>query len=342
MDFRDVVGIVPHGAGIDVYWERLNEFETAPRSRLMRTTVSPDGTSRLSRVLIAELDEYEWGSRVDGEGSNVQAIWKNPDVIVASPVVNGALKYPEGKYVSFGDYADLICHASECAVVYTVAGTQRATFLDADSNVIGSVTLPDGFHPLSVSFSEQGLFFVRHQLKQLRAALVRRDGSVLYDIAIADADPAAFEAGPVAIAENGNQHVVAFVDYAPEPVEVHAVTISGDGTMSERVRLLQAAPSIFDHPSNVFSLSLAWNGTIYALGYVSGGSFLRRYDSAFHPLDAEPQRASDGAAASVHAGGEKFVIAWSAAKPYLTILSPNGQMTPKLELDPMPRRRAVR
>lgn len=342
IDFRDVVGIVPHGAGTDVYWERTNEFETPTRSRLMKTTVSPDGTSRLSRVLIKELDEYEGGSRVDGEGTNVQAIWKDPDNIVASPVVNGALKYPEGKYVSFGNYANLICHASECAVIYTVGSTQRATFLDADSNVAGSVTLPAGFHPLSVSFSEQGLFFVRHQLKELRAALVRRDGTVQYDIAIADADAVAFHAGPIAIAENGNQHVVAFVDYAPEPVEVHAVTISGDGTMSEPVRLLQAAPSFFDHPSNVSTLSLAWNGTTYVLGYVSGGSFLRRYDNAFHPIDAAPQRASDGAWASIHADGERFLIAWLAPKPYLTILSPNGEMTPKLELDPMPRRRAVR
>jgi hypothetical protein len=344
IDFRDVVGVVPHAAGIDVYWQRTNEFEALIRPKLMRTTVSTDGTSRLSRVLIHELDEMEWGARVDGEGTNVQAIWTSFDTIMASPVVNDALKYPEGKVVApHGNYATINCHASECAVVYSFAGGQSATILDADSNVVGSFMLPEGFHPQNVSFSDQGLFFVRHQLKQVRAALVRRDGSVQYDVAIADADPLKFHAGPLAIAANGAQHVVAFVDYAPEPDEVHAITISDDGTMSEPVRLLHTERHP-DLPANVGSLSLAWNGTTYVLGggYGIGAPFVMRFDSAFRPLDAEPQRGDSPSGASVHAAGERFVIIWPARKPYLTILLPNGEMTPRLELDPTPRRRSVR
>jgi hypothetical protein len=343
LDMRDVVGVMPQAAGIDVYWQRTNELETPIRPKLMRTTASTDGTSRLSRVLIHEL---EWGSsRVDGEGSHVQAIWTTyAGNIMASPVVDGALKYPEGKLVSpFGSYPALTCHASECAVIYTFAGAQRATILDADSNVAGSFPLPDGFQPQGVSFSERGLFFVRHQLNQVRAALVRRDGSVQYDVAIADADPRAFHAGPLAIATRGAEHVVAFVDYAPEPDEVHAVTISGDGTRSEPVRLLRTERQP-DLPSNVSSLSLAWNGTTYLLGggYVIGAPFLMRFDSAFRPLDAEPQRGGGMPVVSVHPDGQRFVIVWIAPRPYLTILSPNGEMTPQLDLDPMPRRRAVR
>ena len=342
LDMRGVVGVVPHAAGIDVYWQRTNELETPIRSKLMRTTVSSDGTSRLSRVLLKEFDDDGWAAGVDGEGTNVQAIWKNfSGGIMASPVVNGALKYPEGKLVSFGDYPYITCHASECAVISTWVG-QRATILDADSNVVGSFTLPDGFHQLRVSFSERGLFYVRNQLKQARAALVRRDGSVQYDVAIVDTDAMAFETSALAVVANGTQHVVAFVDFAPEPVEVHAVTISDDGTMSEPVRLAQAAPSYPDHPSHVASLSLAWNGTTYVLGYGGGGSALRRFDSAFHPLDAEPQLDGDWPSVSVHADGQRFVIAWSARKPYVTILSPNGEMTPRLEIDPTPRRRSVR
>ncbi len=342
IDMRDVVGVVPHAAGIDVYWQRTNEFDTPVRAKLMRTTVSTDGTSRLSRVLIGEL---EWGSaRVDGEGTNVQAVWTTVSGnIMASPVVHDALK-PEGKLVSpFGSFPAFSCHASECAVIYGLSGVQRATILDADSNVIGSFTLPDGFHPLSVSFSDRGLFFVRHQLTQARAALVRRDGSVQYDVAIADAEPLKFHAGPLAIAANGAQHVVAFVDYAPEPDEVHAITISDDGTMSEPVRLLHTERHP-DLPANVGSLSLAWNGTTYVLGggYGIGAPFVVRFDSAFRPLDEEPQRGDSPSGASVHAVGERFVIIWSVRKPYLTMLLPNGEMTPRLELDPMPRRRSVR
>ncbi len=344
IDMRDVVGVVPHAAGIDVYWQRTNEFETLIRPKLMRTTVSADGISRLSRVLIQDLDETEWGARVDGEGTNVQAIWRSSDNIVASPVVNDALKYPEGKLVSpYGDYATINCHASECAVIYSFSDAQTATILDADSNVVGSFTLPSGFHPQNVSFSDRGLFFVRHQLTQARAALVRRDGSVQYDVAIADAEPLKFHAGPLAIAANGAQHVVAFVDYAPEPDEVHAITISDDGTMSEPVRLLHTERHP-DLPANVGSLSLAWNGTTYVLGggYGIGAPFVVRFDSAFRPLDEEPQRGDSPSGASVHAVGERFVIIWSVRKPYLTMLLPNGEMTPRLELDPMPRRRSVR
>lgn len=342
MDMRDVVGVVSHAAGVDVYWQHLNEFETPPRVKLMRTVISSQGT-RLSRTLVHQFDGFA-SARVDGHGANVQAIWTTADgALMASPVVNGSLEYPEGKLISeYALYPVLACHASECAVVHG-SGSQTATILDADSNAVASFALPEGFHPQAISFSERGLFFVRHQLEQMRAALVRRDGSVQYDVAVAAADPAAFHAGPLAIAPKGDRHVVAFVDYAPEPDEVHAVTVSDDGTLSERVSLLVTERHP-DLPNNVGALSLAGNGTTYVLtgGYGIGASFVMRYDSAFRPLDAEPQRAPHIPWVSLHDDGQQFVMVWSAARPYVTLFSASGEMTPRIELDPQPRRRAVR
>ena len=344
LDMRDVVGVVQHGAGIDVYWQHTNEYQTPTRTKLWRTTVSTDGTARLARVLVREFDDGT-SPRVDGDAANAQAIWTTIDgAILASPIVNGALKYPDGKLVSeFGMYAQLDCHAAECAVVSTVASQQHATILDADSNAVGTFTLPQGFHPQTFSLSERGLLFVRHHQKEVRTALVRRDGSVQYDVAITDADPLAFHAGPLAIAENGAQDVIAFVDFAPEPDEVHAIAISSDGTRSEPVRLLQGERSP-DFPNNISALSLATNGTTYVLtgSYVSGKPFVMRYDNAFRPLDAEPQRTMHIPWASLHADGQRFVMVWSALRPYVTVLSPDGAMTAPVDVDPQPRRRAVR
>jgi hypothetical protein len=67
-----------------------------------------------------------------------------------------------------------------------------------------------------------------------------------------------------------------------------------------------------------------------------------RFDSAFRPLDAEPLRVGGTPWVSVHPDGERFTIVWVGPRPYLTLFSPNGEMTPRLDIDPMPRRRAVR
>src|SRR5688572_29101791 len=71
LDMRYIVGLVPHAAGIDVYWMHTNEYRLPVRSKLMRTTVSSDGASRLSTVLIREFDGWV-AAQVDGEGANVQ------------------------------------------------------------------------------------------------------------------------------------------------------------------------------------------------------------------------------------------------------------------------------
>lgn len=343
-DMRNVVGMIPQAAGIDVYWLHTNEFVQPLRSQLMRTTVAKDGLSRLSVTLVREFDGQATVV-VDGSGTNVQAMWRvNTRYTMASPIVDGALKYPEGKLVAEnGNYPFLRCHATDCVVIREVGGTQTATLLDADSNVAGApFPLPEGFYPIQLQLDERGLFFVRHHLTEKRAALIRRDGSLQFDVHVAGADPAAFHAGPVAIAFNGVQYVVAFVDYVPKPDEVQAVTISLDGTVSTPVRLLQAE-EFPELPNNVGALSLAWNGTAYLLGgvYIQGRPFLMQFDGALQPLDAEPDRFAEGPYSMRTVGGD-VVIGWRAANPYITILSADGQMSPALVVDPPPRRRSVR
>lgn len=343
IDMRYVVGVVPHaaGAGIDVYWVHTNEFVQPLRTQLMRTTVASDGLSRLSIALVAEFDGSATAA-VDGSGSNVQAMWKASGGIMASPIVDGALKYPEGKLVSaFGNYPGLRCHAAECVVIYDQAGTQIATFLDAGSNVTHApFALPAGFSPFALELDERGIFFVRHQLKEKRAALIRRDGSVQFDVHVADADPAAFHAGPIAVAFNGSHYAVAFVDYAPKPDEVQVVTISEQGLVSAPIPLLQTEerPEL---PNNVGFLSLAWNGAGYLLGgaYVLGRPFLMQFDGAFQPLDVDRPAAEP---VGMHVAGGDILISYAAARPYITILTADGRMSPALSIDPVPRRRVVR
>jgi len=343
IDMRGVVGVVPHAAGIDVYWLHTNELVTPVRSQLMRTTVANDGLSRLSVTLVRELEGWVTAV-VDGRGANVQAMWRMSDRndVRASPIVDGALKYPEGKLVAeYGLYPTMRCDAADCVVIRDLSGTLTATLLDADSNVAAApFPLPAGFAPQQLTLDERGIFYVRHQLTEKRAALIRRDGSVQFDVHVADAEPVAFHAGPVAIAFNGSEYAVAFVDYAPKPDEVQVVTISEQGTVSAPVPLLQTE-EVSSFANNVSSLSLLRNGAGYLLGgsYVSGRPFLLQFDGAFQLLDADRPAANPS---GMHAAGSDVVISWGAPKPYVTILSADGRMSPALPVDPMPRRRSVR
>ena len=347
LDLRDVAGVVTRAEAIDVYWTHTNERVEPVRSQLMRTTISKDGQQRLSTSVILEVDGGISAS-VDGNGANVQALWKKPGNrdILASPIVNGALKYPEGKLVGEdGLYAVLRCHASECIAVYDISSRQTVTRLDSDSNVIGAAfELPAGYYPLRIEIDEQGIFFVRHQASELRAALVRLDGSVQYDVRVAAAEPLAFHAGPVGVAFNGSEHAVAYVDFATKPDEVQMVTISGAGTIGAPVRVLQVE-EFPELANNVGGLTLAWNGTGYVLGgsYNQGRPFLMQLDAAFQPVAGTIR--PDAAPRTLETDGTNVVIAWGAESPYVTMLSADGRMSPPLVLEAgstAPRRRSAR
>jgi hypothetical protein len=313
----------------------------------MRTTISKDGRQRLSTSVLREVDGWISAS-VDGSGANVQALWQSGRWILASPIIDGALKYPEGKVVSdHGIYAGLRCHASECIAIYDVSSRQYVTRLDTDSGAIGAeFALPTGYHPLRIELDEQGIFFVRHQANELRAALVRLDGSVQYDVRVGAAEPLAFHAGPVGVAFNGSERAVAYVDYDTQPDEVRMVTISATGTISAPVRVLQVVESP-DLPNNVGGLTLAWNGTGYVFGgsYISGRPFLMQLDAAFQPV-ANPID-TGGPPRTLEADGTNIVITWGVENPYVTVLSADGRMSPPLTLEgpptpAAPRRRSAR
>jgi hypothetical protein len=347
LDIRTVAGVVRRADAVDIYWTHTNERIEPVRSQLLRTTISKDGRQRLSASVIVEVDGGISAS-VDGNDANVQVLWQGVSgKIRASPIVDGALKYPGGKLVrEGGSYAVLHCRASECIAVYDIASRQTVTRLDSDSNAIGAAfELPAGYYPLRMELDEQGIFFVRHQANELRAALVRLDGSVQYDIRVAPAEPVAFHAGPVGVAFNGSEHAVAYVDFATQPDEVRMVTISGTGTIGAPVRVLPVE-EFPEFANNVSGLTLAWNGTAYVLGgsYISGRPFLLQLDAAFQPV-ASPIR-PDAAPRTLETDGTNVVITWGVESPFVTVLSADGRMSPPVVLEEAgpaaPRRRSAR
>lgn len=339
---RDVVGLVMSTDRIDVYWLSTNELVKPVRSILYRTSVSADGGSRLGTTRIHEFDQPV-GASVSGADSNVQVMWDDGSGIVVSPVEGDGLKYPQGKLVAFGSFPGTRCHATECVAVYDVNNNQRAAILDSDGNVAsGPFPLPSGFHPLRIVFDERGIFFVRHNLTELRAALVRRDGSVQYDVRLSSADPRAFHTTHPGVAANGSDYVVAFVEFETAPDELHTVTVASDGSVSAP-RLLMQVEEHQDLPNNFGGASLASNGSRFLLGgfYVIGRPFLVALDAS---LQQTGSVVHSNATPSVypHSDGSSFVIVWQTQSPYMTILRADGSMTTPVPIVPPARRRAVR
>jgi hypothetical protein len=342
-DMRNVVGLVTSGERIDVYWLHTDERVADVRSTLYRTSISADSGSRLATTRIHTFDE-QVGASVSGAGANVQALWNAGSGIVVSPIEGDALKYPRGKLVAYGNYAGLQCHATECAAFYDVSNMQLAAILDRDGNVTsGPFPLPSGFHPLRILFDERGIFFVRHNLSQLRAALVRRDGSVQYDVRLASANPRGFHTTHPGVTTNGSDYVVAFIEFEKAPDELHAVTVANNGSVSAPTRLMQVEEHR-DLPNNFSAASLASNGSRFLLGgsYVIGRPFLMTLDAALQQTGGV-FRSDASPSVHPHPDGSSFVIVWHGPSPYVTIRRADGSMTPQVHLaPPRPRRRAVR
>lgn len=342
IEMREVVGVVTFVDRIDVYWLHTNELVQPVRSTLYRTSVSADGSARLATTRIHGFEE-QVSARVSGAGGNVQVLWSERSGIHVSPVAGDALKYPLGKRVAFGLYPALRCHATECAVVYDASNTQMAAIIDSDGNVAsGPFALPHGFHPLQMLFDERGIFFVRHDLSQMRAALVRRDGSVQFDVRIAAANPRAFHATHPGVTTNGSDYVVAFVEFGTTPDELQAVTVGSNGSVSAPRRLMQLVEHP-DLPNNFGGASLVWSGSRFLLGgyYVIGTPFLATLDASLQPT-GPVLRPNAIPSLYPHPDGSSFVIVWSGPSPYMTILRADGSMTAPVALVPPQRRRAVR
>lgn len=342
LEMRDVIGHVMSADRIDVYWLHTNERVNPVRSILYRTSVSADGSSRLETKRIHTFDG-QVSAGVSGAGANVQVMWTDGSGVLVSPLEHDALKYLQGKLVAFGNYPALQCHATECVVAYYGNSNEMAAIVDNDGDVIsGPYPLPSGFHPMQIAFDERGIFFVRHKLTEVRAALVRRDGSVQYDVRLASANPLAFHTTFPGVATNGSDYVVAFVEFETAPDELRVVTIASNGSVSEPKLLMQVEEHP-DLPNNFAGASLAKNGSRFLLGgfYVIGQPFLV-------PLDASLQQTGSvvrsDAVPSVHPhpDGSSFVILWQTQLPYVTILHADGSMTAPVSIVPPFRRRAIR
>jgi hypothetical protein len=341
-DMRYVVGLVTFENHLDVYWMHVDERVPEVRPTLYRTSVSADGRMRLGTRRIHTFDEYASVS-VSGTGDNVQAQWNGNSGIRVSPIEGDALKYPQGIWVASGNYSGIQCHATECAVIYEASNMQQAVILDRDSKIAsGPFPLPPGFHPMRILFDERGLFFVRHNLTQLRAALVRRDGSVQFDVRLAAADPRAFHTTDPGVTTNGSGYVVAFTEFATAPDELHSVTVGSDGSVSAPKRLMQLEEHR-DLPNNFGGASLAFNGSRFLLGgfYVIGRPFLMSLDASLQQT-GHLRRTDAIPSVHRHPDGSSFVILWHARSPYLTILRADGSMTAPVPIVPPARRRAVR
>jgi hypothetical protein len=343
VEMRDVAGLVMVADRIDVYWLHTDERVSHIRSTLHRTTLSADGTSRLATKRIHQFEGPVRAS-VSGAGANVQVLWNDTFGIMVSPLEGDALKYPQGKPVAFGSFAGIQCHATECAAAYDLAGTQMAAILDSDGNVTaGPFALPSGFHPLRILFDERGIFFVRHNLTHLRAALVRRDGSVHFDVAVAPANPLAFHATNPGVTTNGSGYVVAFTEFGTAPDELRAVTVASDGTVGASRRLMELEENR-DLPNNFGGASLAASGSRFLVGgfYVIGRPFLLSLDASLQQTGGV-FRGDTIPSVHAHPDGASFVVLWHAEKPYVTVLRADGSMTAAVSVvPPQPRRRAVR
>lgn len=342
-EMRDVVGVVSSTERIDVYWLHTNELAEPVRSILYRTGISADGTARLGTTRVHDF-ESQVSARVSGSGANVQVIWSGLEGIEISPIEGDALKYPQGKRIEFGHFPRLVCHADECVAAYDLSSVQTAVILDRDANVIsGPFALPYGYHPLTILFDERGLFFVRHDSTALRAALLRRDGSVQWDVKIASASPSSFLTAEPGVTTRGYDYVVAFAEFRTSPDELHTVTISSSGSVSAPKRLMQ----VEEHPQlqkNYSGASMAFSGARFLLSgyYVIGTPFLMTLDASLTQIG--PLVRSDALPyAYPHPDVSSFVIVWAAPSPFVTILRADDSMSAPVAIaPPPPRRRAVR
>jgi hypothetical protein len=342
LEMRDIVGVVTFTDRVDVYWLHTNELIQPVRSTLYRSSVSADGSMRLGTTRIHAFEE-QVSARVSGVGANVQVLWSERTGIYVSPVAGDTLKYPLGKRIASGLYPVFRCHATECAAVYDASSTQMAAVIDRDGNLVsGPFALPHGFHPLQMLFDERGIFFVRHDLSQMRAALVRRDGSVHFDVRIAAANPRAFHATHPAVTTTGADYVVAFVEFGTAPDELQVVTVGSNGSVSAPRRLMQLEEHR-DLPNNFGGAALASSGSRFLLGgtYVIGTPFLATLDASLQ-LTGPVLRTDAIPSVHPHPDGSSFVLVWSAQSPYVTILRADGSMTAPVSLMPLPRRRATR
>jgi hypothetical protein len=345
LDLRFIVAVAPQADGFNVYWVHANELVSPYQPRLLVTEITSDGRLRATPTVVRDY-EGSSGIKVAGDGALLQTLWTDSRTLRASPISNGILKFPDGKFVaSWADYPSLTCHRMNCLASWETASIRTAVILDSDSNFVGApFDLPSGFAPESLTLDEKGIFYVRHTLGELRGAMISSDGTVKHDAFIKEDEPlVALEPRPVAVAFDGSRHVVVFLEHSAESSEVRAVVISEDGSASLPIILFRGESTI-----QITTLEFAWNGSSYLLagGYVNGlrSPFLYRFDEKLRLLDTVllPAGAERLGPPQIQVLGSNFLFAWSGLKAYVAVMSADGQISQPVAVDALERRRAVR
>jgi len=340
LHMRYIVGVVPVGDATDVYWESMNELVEPVHTVLFRTRIGRDGVPQGATTVVRENDDYSM-TTVGSTGSSAIAMWTTNYRLVASRLEGGRLMYPEGKFIAHGMYAGMTCGPAECLVGWTSGSARMFAILNSEADVVsGPFVLPDGWSPSRTLWNERGIFYVRHTSGMVRAALIRRDGTVQYDVPILETVPMELNATPFGVAFDGSHHVLAFLDKEGDGGEIRVVRIAADGTLSGEIKVRNAEPRGY----GLSSLSLAWNGETYLLGgsYVIGYPFLVRLDAAFAPTAEQPAAAMRGSYL-LRTIGEDFLMGSSANNSAsVFVVKADGQTTPPVLWREPGRRRTVR
>lgn len=339
LHMRYIVGIVPAGDATDVYWESMNELVHPAHTVLFRTRIGRDGVPQGATMVVRENDDHSM-TTVSSTSSSAVAMWSTEYRIVASRLEGGRLIHPEGKFIAHGMYPSMTCTAAECVVAWG-SGPRGAAILDSDANMVsGPFVLPEGWSPSRMLLDERGIFYVRHTGGVIRAALINRDGTVQYDVPIAETARLELNASPFGIVFNGSHHVLAFVDKESNGGEIQVVKIAPEGTLSGEVKVGDVDPRGY----GLHSLSLAWNGETYLLAgrYVHGYPFAVRLDADFLPTAEQPPAAVREAFV-LRTIGEDFLMGSSSDnRASVFVVKADGQATPPVLLREPGRRRTVR
>ena len=345
LNLREIVSLVPQGGGLDAYWNHTNELATPSFTRLMRTGLAADGARRNASVVLEE-DVRSMGWAGGNAAPIVLSV--HEDGTLRATAIGGpsALEEPAGKIIAqYTTFPQLACGGGNCVAFWSFGNSWHAVYLDEEGSPKGSsFTLPETWMLFDVKVGQSGLFVVRRLSNDIRAALIRPDGSVQYDVLLFQSPAAQFAEPIVSAVFDGTSHVVAYAQRPPgnelKPAMVEAVTIAESGTFDAARTVVHAEPLGID------AFSLAWNGAQHLLTWSSGGQLrASRFTPQLIALDTEPRVIGTdlwpGSVITPMPDGT-FAIGWSRdGAPYAALLRPNGELTPPVALEATPRRRAA-
>lgn len=346
LNLREIVALVPQAGGLDAYWNHTNELATPSFARLMRTGLAADGSRRNPSVILeGDVRAMGWAG---GDAAPI-VLSVHDDGTLRATAIGGtsALEEPAGKIIAqFTTFPQLACGGGHCVAFWSAGNSWNAVYLNADGSPKGaSFTLPEAWMLFEVEVGQPGLFLVRRLSNDIRAALIRPDGSVQYDVLLFQSPAAQFAEPIVNAVFDGTSHVVAYAQRPPgnelKPAAIEAVTIAENGTFEPARTIVGSEPLV-----GIDAFSLAWNGAQHLLTWSTGGQLrASRFTPQLIALDTEPRLIGTGlwpGSAITPMPDGTFALGWSRdGAPYAALLRPNGALTPPVALETTPRRRAA-